>query len=273
MINIPAGYELQNLLSSNYNEICKISKMIEIRKSLIEFLERDVYNNRDNLEYINKNYKFSAGDFSYKPSKFNKSLLKELNFKLKESWISEREYNKEEILSKCVDYIIYREILLNAREYINKGISIFHWDKVSIPTKTISLFNILTEEDFVDFNYENNILEIIKMESFENYEGFYLFSKRENFISTNDAYKYMEANRREGGNKKRILMFNDENIILKIVKINKDRTYELLSTERLNKNELNKYDLLVIERQELINNLKSIVSTDFLIKKWRDVKC
>ena len=31
-----------------------------------------------------------------------------------------------------------------------------------------------------------------------------------------------------------------------IVKINKDRTYELLSTERLNKNELNKYDLLVI---------------------------
>lgn len=255
MINIPAGYELQNLLSSNYNEICKISKMIEIRKSLIEFLERDVYNNRDNLEYINKNYKFSAGDFSYKPSKFNKSLLKELNFKLKESWISEREYNKEEILSKCIDYIIYREILLNAREYINKGINIFHWDKVSIPTKTISLFNILTEEDFVDFNYENNILEIIKMESFENYEGFYLFSKR------------------EGGDKKRILMFNDENIILKIVKINKDRTYELLSTERLNKNELNKYDLLVIERQELINNLKSIVSTDFLIKKWRDVKC
>lgn len=264
MINIPAGYELQNLLSSNYNEICKISKMIEIRKSLIEFLERDVYNNRDNLEYINKNYKFSAGDFSYKPSKFNKSLLKELNFKLKESWISEREYNKEEILSKCVDYIIYREILLNAREYINilnareyinKGINIFHGDKVSIPTKTISLFNILTEEDFVDFNYENNILEIIKMESFENYEGFYLFSKR------------------EGGDKKRILMFNDENIILKIVKINKDRTYELLSTERLNKNELNKYDLLVIERQELINNLKSIVSTDFLIKKWRDVKC
>lgn len=110
MIKLCSGYGLQKMIYEECGVLIKISKMNEVREYILRIFTLDVKNNLNNLEYIKENYKFTGEEFTFTPDKFNKGLLKKINFM--DSWINE----KEEKLDNVIKSYIYQEIFNNIKD-------------------------------------------------------------------------------------------------------------------------------------------------------------